>query len=84
LQGSSGDSSREGISSIFLTNLDGREGLDLGPAERTNALNASSRAFPLSPFISGAIVSGRRPLASPVAAASTRAKRGEQSTQDRL
>jgi hypothetical protein len=64
LQGSSGDSSREGISSIFLTNLDEREGLYLGPAEWTNTLNASNRSFPLSAIRSRAIIVGRHPPAN--------------------
>jgi len=42
MQGCSGDRAREGISSCFLTNLDGSERLDLGPAPRIKALKASS------------------------------------------
>ena len=40
--GSEGDSSREGISSIFLTNLAGGVAFALGPADLTRNLKASS------------------------------------------
>ena len=61
MQGYSGESSRVGISSIFLTNLDGRVGLGLGPTERTNALNASKGSSSFSAVGFGAILAGRRP-----------------------
>jgi hypothetical protein len=64
LHGSSRDSSNEGISSLFLTNLDEKEGLDFGPAERTNALNASKGSSSISAVGFGATVAGRRPPAN--------------------
>jgi hypothetical protein len=56
LQGSSGDSSSEGISAYFLTNLDRREDLGFDPACRINAFKSSMGSSSISSSGFGAIV----------------------------